>query len=110
MRIALREGGVAEALCTCPYSFGGWCKHVVAVLLVALEEPEVVEERPPFGETLAALDRTDLAALLAALADERPELITEVEGRINPAWRRAPEDEWDPEGWERRPTFSPSLR
>ena len=99
VRIVLRKGGVAEVRCTCPYDWGGWCKHVVAVLLVTLGEPSAVEERPPLDETLAALDREALAALLTGLVEERPELLGEIEGRINPEWQRPPEDEWPPEGW-----------
>ncbi len=101
VRIALKGTGVGEVFCSCPYDWGGWCKHVVATLLVALADSAAVEERPPFGETLAMLDRAALVALLTALADERPELVAEIEGRIDPDWQRPsrPEDEWDPEGW-----------
>lgn len=99
VRITLHKSLPAEVRCTCPYSFGGWCKHVVAVLLVALAAPEAIEERPPLVETLAKLRRADLAALLTTLAEERPELVVEIEGQIDPSWRRRPEDEWDPEGW-----------
>lgn len=98
VRVAFQKKGVAEARCSCPYDWGGWCKHIVAALLVALEDPAVIEERPPFAETLAALDREAFVALLAALAEERPELLIVIEGRINPAWQRPPEEEWDPEG------------
>jgi uncharacterized Zn finger protein len=31
--IRLHDGGVAEARCSCPYDWGGYCKHIVAVLL-----------------------------------------------------------------------------
>lgn len=101
VRVTLGGKGVRAVRCSCPYDWGGWCKHAVAALLVALADPASVEERPPLGETLAALGREPLAALLAALADERPELLAEIEGRIDPAWARPsrPEDEWGPEGW-----------
>ncbi|MEM1042453.1 MAG: SWIM zinc finger family protein [Bacteroidota bacterium] len=101
VRVTLDGEGVREVRCSCPYDWGGWCKHAVAALLVALDDPPSIEERPPLGETLAALEQEKLADLLSALADEHPELLAEIEGRINPAWVRPaqPEDEWGPEGW-----------
>lgn len=99
VRVTLRKSGISEARCSCPYDWGGWCKHIVATLLVALEAPAAGEERPPLAETLEDLDREALAALLVALAEERPELLSEIEGRINPEWQRPPDDEWPPEGW-----------
>lgn len=29
--LRLHDGGVADAHCTCPYDWGGYCKHIVAV-------------------------------------------------------------------------------
>ncbi len=101
VRIALKGNGVDGVRCSCPYDWGGWCKHVVATLLVALDHPTAVDERPPFEQTLASLDHAALAALFAALAEAHPELVAEIEGRIDPMWERPPrpEDEWDSEGW-----------
>jgi uncharacterized Zn finger protein len=31
--IRLHDGGVADTRCTCPYDGGGYCNHIVAVLL-----------------------------------------------------------------------------
>jgi uncharacterized Zn finger protein len=68
--ITFDEDGVAMVDCTCPYDWGGWCKHIVAVLLVALDQPAAIEERPPLEETLAGLDRDQLQALLLRLAEQ----------------------------------------
>jgi uncharacterized Zn finger protein len=38
--IGFSDLGIQSANCSCPYDFGGWCKHIVAVLLVALEQPK----------------------------------------------------------------------
>ena len=32
----LDDGRIGERACTCPYDWGGYCKHIVAVLLTAL--------------------------------------------------------------------------
>ena len=36
VRVAFDAGGITEAACTCPYDWGGWCKHIVAALLLSL--------------------------------------------------------------------------
>lgn len=79
-----------EADCTCPYGeeWDGWCKHIVAVLLTALHEPEHVDEAPPLSSVLAGLDRERLVSVLERLvaadpllADDIAEAVTEVGGR-----------------------------
>ena len=65
---------IADAACTCPYDYEGWCKHIVAVLLTCAEQPDAVEIRPPLAETLAGLDRAQLQVLLLKLADRIPRL------------------------------------
>src|SRR5215470_8267284 len=57
VNISFDQGGVTAASCTCPYDSGGWCKHIVAVLLTCLYEGEDVETRPALDEILAELDR-----------------------------------------------------
>lgn len=44
-------GLASTVFCTCPYDSGGWCKHIVATLLLCLREPERIER----GETLEDL-------------------------------------------------------
>ncbi|WNJ21347.1 SWIM zinc finger family protein [Pontibacter sp. G13] len=34
------EGGAPEATCTCPYDQGGFCKHIVAVVLLVLKSDQ----------------------------------------------------------------------
>ncbi len=53
--IGFNERGIQSANCSCPYDFGGWCKHIVAVLLVGLEQPQI-EERPSLAKMLEKLD------------------------------------------------------
>ncbi len=52
VRITFDEGGITGAFCSCPYDWGGWCKHVVAVLLACRREPDLIEERPTLDELL----------------------------------------------------------
>ena len=50
--IRLHDGGVADAHCTCPYDWGGYCKHIVAVLLKLADEKTCVVEQKPVAELL----------------------------------------------------------
>src|SRR2546423_9504779 len=43
--ITFPPDGTIDAACTCPYEWGGLCKHEVAVLLSLLREAGRVEER-----------------------------------------------------------------
>src|SRR5262245_61974411 len=62
--IGLHDGGVAEARCTCPYDWGGYCKHIVAVLLKFANEPTRTIERKSLAELLRGLDQAQLIELL----------------------------------------------
>lgn len=64
VRIRLNDGGVADAKCSCPYDWGGYCKHIIAVLMTLAEHPDAVVERAPIAELLAALDKSQLMGLL----------------------------------------------
>lgn len=76
-------GGLTSAYCTCAYCFEGWCKHVVATLLVCLRQPEKIEARPTLELLLNSLDRVQTQQLVQALLTEQPELIDAVERHIN---------------------------
>jgi uncharacterized Zn finger protein len=69
--VSLDAGGVRAASCSCPYDWGGWCKHIVATLLAyAHAAPDDVAVRPPLAELLAGLDREQLQSLLVRLAEQ----------------------------------------
>jgi uncharacterized Zn finger protein len=80
--IELDETGVVEADCNCPYDWGGYCKHIVAVLLAYIHEPQRVAERRSADELLADLGRDDLLGLLTDLLEAEPHLIEWVEMRL----------------------------
>ena len=77
--VTFDAGGLRQATCTCPYDWGGWCKHIVATLLTCIHEPETVEERPPIEDLLAGLDRDQLQALVLKLAERQPDLVDFIE-------------------------------
>lgn len=66
--VRLGEDDIAEASCTCPYEWGGWCKHIAAVLLCA-HAPEMVDEEPTpeaILDGLAGLLRRSWSAIPAS--------------------------------------------
>jgi uncharacterized Zn finger protein len=70
--------------CSCPR--GGFCKHVVALLLVWLRDPEKFVVAGDPAALLQDLTRDELAAILTALLQQYPDLERRVE-RLLPAIR-----------------------
>jgi uncharacterized Zn finger protein len=58
--------------CDCPR--GGFCKHVVALLLTWVEQPERFEVRAPIADALGERSRGELIALIEAMVRDVPEL------------------------------------
>ncbi|MEW6211282.1 MAG: SWIM zinc finger family protein [Acidobacteriota bacterium] len=83
VRVELDSGGIRSAECSCPYEFGGYCKHTVALLLAYLHAPEKFVARKKPAELLSDLNRDQLLALLTRLLDERRDLRDWVEASID---------------------------
>jgi uncharacterized Zn finger protein len=77
-------GGEIAAECSCPYGaeWGGWCKHIVATLLMTVRAPGAIEEQPPLAKLLAELNREQLESLLHGLAGAEPDLYDVIAARI----------------------------
>ncbi len=63
--------------CTCPR--GGFCKHIVALLLTWIDNPLVFEARPGLAELLADRSPAGLIAIIERLVTHDPELYRLVE-------------------------------
>jgi uncharacterized Zn finger protein len=74
IRVELDEAGIRGAECSCPYEFGGYCKHIVALLLTYVHQPKQFARRQPPEELLADVSREDLVVLLTKLMREQPGL------------------------------------
>lgn len=83
VQVELDEVGIAEASCTCPYEFGGYCKHIVALLLTYLHHPKSFAARKAPAELLSDLDHNDLVVILTKLMQEQPELYDRIEVLIS---------------------------
>lgn len=80
--ITLDESGIVTASCSCPYDWGGYCKHIVAVLLKYIREPGKIPARPTPDVLLAGLGAETLRSLLADLLQSHPDLLPWVETQI----------------------------
>lgn len=79
VQVELDEAGIADASCTCLYEYGGYCKHIVALLLAYMRHPKSFTVRKEPAELLADLDQNDLTAILTKLIQEQPDLYDRIE-------------------------------
>ncbi|MBE9006275.1 SWIM zinc finger domain-containing protein [Fortiea sp. LEGE XX443] len=73
---------VTSANCTCAYNFDGWCKHIVATMLVCVRQPEIIEHRPTLEQLLNRLDHVQTQRLVQELVAEHPQLIETIDRHI----------------------------
>jgi uncharacterized Zn finger protein len=70
----LDADGIADAHCSCPMGSGGYCKHVVALLLTWVDEPDAFAPRDPLRQQIDALSRETLCDLVLEMVDRHPDL------------------------------------
>ncbi len=78
------------AICTCPYDYDGWCKHIVATALTCSHEANSIEKRPTLPQLLDKLNHIQTQHLVQELVKEHPELIDEIDGYVNAIASPAP--------------------
>lgn len=88
VEIEFDEKGVDTAICTCPYDWGGVCKHIVAVLLEYISSPESFVEQAPLLERLAKHSKEELISIIERMVKRDPELLMIVEQPIASARTR----------------------
>ncbi len=90
----LDDGSIGSATCTCPYDWGGYCKHIVAVLLTALHSDDEITVKPELDTLLAGLTDTQLRRIIRAVAEDQPAFAAAIEQEVKwlkmepAAWRR----------------------
>lgn len=77
--VTLNTKGIAETSCTCPYDWGGICKHIVALLLAYVHHPQAFRRIEPLAKMLAGKSKDDLIAIIQDLLRHQPGLISVVE-------------------------------
>ena len=79
--------GQVEARCSCPYAYGGDCKHIVATLLALLQEPDSFQPPVDLKAILKGRRKTELVELLLDIFTIYPNLVDDlavVEGGVEP--------------------------
>jgi uncharacterized Zn finger protein len=71
--------GIAQTSCTCPYDWGGICKHLVALLLTYVRQPQAFHALQPLDKMLADKSRDELIVIIEDMLRHKPELMPVVE-------------------------------
>ena len=79
LRVELDDGGIRSAVCSCPYDWGGYCKHIVALLLTYIHKPEDFTEQKNLANLLSSLDKDALVTLITRLVERDPDLYDRLE-------------------------------
>ncbi|MEH2424233.1 MAG: SWIM zinc finger family protein [Nostoc sp.] len=89
VNLSFDSSGLTSVNCTCAYDFEGWCKHIVATMLVCARNSENIEQRPTLEQLLNRLDHIQTQRLLQELVTEYPPLIEAIDHHVtwmtNPA-------------------------
>ncbi len=73
--VELTPTGIADAECSCPYDWGGDCKHIVALLLTYVHEPEEIRSLEPILTAIAEKPRATLLNIISELLKREPALV-----------------------------------
>ena len=73
--VELTSTGIADAVCSCPYDWGGDCKHIVALLLTYIHEREEIHSVDPILTAIAEKPRATLLRVISELLKREPSLV-----------------------------------
>lgn len=82
VQVTLSEAGIVNTSCTCPYDWGGICKHIVAVLLALIHNEGAIEEKPSLETLLAGLSAEQLRQALLGLAARDADIVEAIEREV----------------------------
>lgn len=83
VQVKIFNDNIVAPTCSCPYDWGGICKHIVATLLAVIHEPETIVEKPELSTLLAELTADQLRQILIGLADEGPAIAEAIEREMS---------------------------
>ncbi|MEH2412634.1 SWIM zinc finger family protein [Nostoc sp.] len=106
VNLSFDSSGLTSVNCTCGYNFEGWCKHIVATMLVCARNSENIEQRPTLEQLLDRLDHIQTQRLLQNLVTEYPPLIEAINRHVN--WMINPAGEETTTKPLRRSTIDPA--
>lgn len=73
VEVTLDADGIASAYCSCPVGDGGHCKHVAALLLTWLDDPEAFPVMEDLDTALARRTKEELIALIRSMVARHPD-------------------------------------
>ena len=82
LRVAFGPDGIETADCSCPVGGGGYCKHVGALLLAWLEQPDAFREVAELDDDLERRGKGELIALIKRMLRLQPDLETLLEAAL----------------------------
>ncbi len=82
LSVQLDEGGIQEASCTCPYDWGGYCKHIIALMLTYIHHSDAFVEQKNIKELLGQLDKDALVYLITKMIDKNSDLYSWLQNTI----------------------------
>ncbi len=82
VQVTVKDGHIVMADCSCPYDWGGYCKHIVAVLLHYVHESDSVEQQEPLSTLLADLTAEQLKQLIIQVAAENLDFVRAIEREL----------------------------
>ncbi|MHC5767863.1 MAG: SWIM zinc finger family protein [Nostoc sp.] len=106
VNLSFDSSGLTSVNCTCAYNFEGWCKHIVATMLVCARNSENIEQRPTLEQLLNRLDIIQTQRLLQELVAEYPPLIEAIDRHVS--WMTNPADNQTTIKFVRRSTLDPA--
>lgn len=74
VEVTMENEGIGEANCSCPVGHGGHCKHVAALLLTWLDNPEAFQETANLETILEQRSKSELVGLIRQMLQRYPEL------------------------------------
>jgi uncharacterized Zn finger protein len=74
VEVALDEKGIARAECSCPVGASGHCKHIAALLLTWLDNPESFAQIADTQTTLEERSKAELIVLIRQMLQRYPDL------------------------------------
>lgn len=77
LSVTFNKQGVTEMDCSCPR--GGACKHLVALLLTYIYQPEAIHRVPPLKVMLAERKREELMEIISQMIKREPKLVSVIE-------------------------------
>ena len=79
-----------SASCSCPYDWGGYCKHIAATMLAFIRDGDDFKRGEPIEDALARLDAERLRALALRMVEAHPDLVDILDGFVAKANADAP--------------------